>query len=157
MRPPFRPQQTWITFPFSFVNSFCDISLTLDILSMLFWHAESIQNSIQNGTLRVPRGTPGASRGPVRARFQTQLKINEQKWSILGGSRDVPGGPRGSRGITKIKQYFCWKWLSKCGFSSISVHKAVGHAFRVILHRFLTENQWKTKNNTCFYCAACFF
>ena len=47
------------------------------------------------------RGLPGVSRGTVRARFQTQPKIDEQFERILGGSWDVPGAPWGPTGIQK--------------------------------------------------------
>ena len=49
------------------------------------------------GAWGVPRGLSGASRGTVRAHFETQLKINESFqgfWEAPGTSREPPGDPK---------------------------------------------------------------
>ena len=54
-----------------------------------------------------PRGLPGASRGTVRARFQTQPKINGKNeifWEAPGTSREAPGDPEGPQ--KSIKNMF---------------------------------------------------
>ena len=65
--------------------------------------------STQNGALGVPgdpRGLPGASRGTVRARFQTKLKINEKindSGRLPGRPGRLPGTQRDPRNQPKIE------------------------------------------------------
>ena len=67
------------------------------------------------GAWGVLRGLPGASRGAVRARFETQLKINENFegfWEAPGTSREPPGDPEEPQKSTP-KRFFAKKGRSK--------------------------------------------
>ena len=61
------------------------------------------------GCLGDPRGLRGASWGTVRARLQSQLKINQKNegfWQAPGTSREAPGDPEGAPKSTKSR-FFC--------------------------------------------------
>ena len=113
------------------------------------------------GCLGGARGLPGAALGTVRARFQTQPKIDEQFERILGGSWDVPGAPWGPTGIQKSPEnrLFVKKKRSRRDFFSIFVQVAVFNAFCGILHGVFTKNQRKIdqKNYAFFHSIACLF
>ena len=93
-------------------NNFCHISSTFfDIFSTLF----DMKNRPKIDPKWYPgdaRGTLGASQGPPRGPsgpvFRRNWKLMK-KQTILGGSRDIPGGTRGPREIQKIdqKSFFC--------------------------------------------------
>ena len=86
------------------------------------------------GACWVPRGLPGASRRAVRARFETQLKINEQ----IKGFREAPGTsrepPRDPERPPKStpKRFFTKKGRSKRDFPSFFARKAIVQAFSTI-------------------------
>ena len=109
----------------------------------------------------VPRGLPGASRRAVRARFETQLKINEKIEGFReapGTSREPPRDPEGPQKSTP-KRFFAKKGRSKREFSSLFARKAVVQPFCKFFSVFFTKNPWKIneKNDTCFHSVARFF
>ena len=67
--------------------------------------------------LEGPPGPPWHLPGTVRARFQTQLKINEKNqgfWDAPGTSREAPGDPEGSQKSIKSR-FFVKNGQSKSG------------------------------------------
>ena len=103
------------------------------------------------GAWGVPRGLSGASRGTVRAHFETQLKINENFqgfWEAPGTSREPPGDPEGPQKSTP-KRFFAKKGRSKREFSSLFARKAVVQPFCTFFFSFFHEksmkNQWKKR------------
>ena len=83
------------------------------------------------GSLGDARGLPGASRGALRAGFQTQLKIhekNEEFWEAPGTSWEAPGDPEGLQKLTK-NRFVAPKGRSKRYFLSIAVQRTVFYVF----------------------------
>ena len=96
-----------------------------------------------------PWGFPGASRGALRAGFQTQLKIhekNEEFWEAPGTSWEAPGDPEGLQKSIK-NRFVAPKGCSKRVFLPIFVQLTIFYVFCAIVHRFLakqtTKNCWK--------------
>ena len=82
----------------SFLNVFCDASLTFCCILRRFLICKIDPKLCPGGTWGVPRGLPGASRGAVWARFEMQLTIDENFegfWEAPGTSREAPGDPEG--------------------------------------------------------------
>ena len=120
----------------SFLNVFCDASLTFCCILRRFLICKIDPKLCPGGAWGVPRGLPGASRGAVRARFETQLAIDENFegfWEAPGTSREAPGDPEGRQKSTK-KRFFAKEGRSKRGFSSLFVRKAVVQALCTIFY-----------------------
>ena len=97
------------------------------------------------------QGLPEASRGPVRAGFQTQLKISAK----LKASERRPGRPGRHPGKQRdpknqLKtEFVVKKCVPNVDSPSIFEYKAVFYAFCKILHRFFTEKIMKINLKTC--------
>ena len=125
------------------------------------------EKSIQNEPKIVPgrclgdiRGLPGASRKPVRADFQTQLKIYEKHegfWEAPGRLGRPLGTQRDPKDRLKIDS-LVEKRVPNVDSLSIFVHKAVVRGFSTIWYRFFTKNRRKIKEklHLLFHTGACF-
>ena len=125
------------------------------------------EKSIQNEPKIVPgrclgdiRGLPGASRKPVRADFQTQLKIYEKHegfWEAPGRLGRPLGTQRDAKDRLKIDS-LVEKRVPNVDSLSIFVHKAVVRGFSTIWCRFFTKNRRKIKEklHILFHSGACF-
>ena len=101
------------------------------------------------GSLGDARGLPGASRGALRAGFQTQLKMHEKNdefWKAPGTSWEAPRDPEGLPKSTK-NRFFAAKGRSKHHVLSIFVQMTVLHVvfrdFALILREESMKKQWK--------------
>ena len=115
----------------SFLNVFCDASLTFCCILRRFLICKIDPKLCPGGAWGVPRGLSGASRGTVRAHFETQLQINENFqgfWEAPGTSREPPGDPEGPQKSTP-KRFFAKKGRSKREFSALFARKAVVQPF----------------------------
>ena len=102
------------------------------------------------GAWGVPRGLSGASRGTVRAHFETQLKINESFqgfWEAPGTSREPPGDPEGPQKSTP-NRFFAKKGRSKREFSSLFARKAVVQPFCTFFSVFSRKIDEKSMEKT---------
>jgi len=106
------------------------------------------------------RGLPGASRKPVQADFQTQLKIygkHESFWEAprrLGRTLGTQRNPKGRLKINSLVE----KRFPNVDSLSIFVHKAVVRGFSTIWCRYFTKNRRniKEKLHILFHSGACF-
>ena len=125
------------------------------------------EKSIQNEPKIVPgrclgdiRGLPGASRKPVRADFQTQLKIYEKHegfWEAPGRLGRPLGTQRDAKDRLKIDS-LVEKRVPNVDSLSIFAHKAGVRGFSTIWCRFFTKNRRKIKEklHILFHSGACF-
>ena len=113
-------------------------------------HSRSPEKSIQDRPKIVPerclgdtRGLPGASRGPVRACVQAELKMYK-KLKASGRHPRCPGRPPGIQRDPKNRQninFLVEKGIPNAESLSICMHRAVFRAFGTISLRFFMENR----------------